>query len=347
MLRRGIWLTIPAVLVFGIGCGLMARASAEGQERKPIRAMTYNIQWFAENENPQRIANLKSVMTNIKPDIVALQEIQSRRALAQIFDSNWEFVIKDDPAQQQELAIAVRRPFKIESWELIFDSKTLDEGFPGNRDVLKAVVRTPDNDLVTVYSVHLKSRRGGRKSTDFQRQMQAGMLASYIAAKNERNAIVLGDFNDAPNDAAPNILETGDLLAKGGPTTPRLMVNLTDPLNDKDYVTIGLSRLFQGQDLNPIVPGARADNDRLRGQDYEFPRDVRVQQSFFDNILVSMGLRATSGQAVVYARADSIRGRGGRVTVNDQTGAVTYEQKGDRASDHQPVYFDFTITASN
>lgn len=339
------WLA-PAVLLLTVAGSVHAPAQGQGQGAKPeghVRVMTYNIQWFSEDANPQRIANLKSILDTARPDVVGLQEIQSIRALRQVFGSEWEIAGQDDARQNQELFIAVRKPYKIEKWELVFPSPTLDFAFPGNRDVLKATISTPDDKELVVYVNHFKSRRGGRMQTDSQRVMAAGLLAAYINAQTDKNEVVLGDFNDAPNDQAPNVLASGDLLTPGGPKPiERLLVNLIRPLADQDYVTIGLGDLYGGQrTFRPVSPGAKADNDRLRGKDYNFPGDVKVFQTCFDQIFVNPELATRAQVPVIYSNADSIRGDSGQTTIEGDR--VIYTRKGTQASDHQPVYVDLNL----
>ena len=87
----------------------------------------------------------------------------------------------------------------------------------------------------------------------------------------------------------------------------------------------------------PVAPGAKADNDRLRGKDYSFPADVKVTQSLFDQIFVSPVMAKGLESVSVYSRADALRGDGGRTSVDEATGRARYDEKGDRASDHLPV----------
>lgn len=343
-LRRSWLIPIVGALILASVPVVRAQVGQNGQTApvatRSARFMTYNIQWLAENENPDRIKNLKSVIGNIKPDILTVQEVASLKALRQVFDQNYEIAILDDPKEAQEVAVIVKKPWKIESSGLVFTDPQLDFAFPGKRDVMRAVVVNPNGDKLTVYSTHMKSRRGGRATTDPQREQHASLLAAFIKEKNESHVVIGGDMNDAPDDRSVNILETGDPKAPAGRVTPKLMVNVCDRLNEQDYVTIGMSFYFRGQALTPISRGAKADNDRLRGKDYEFPRDVKVRESFFDNILVSPPLfRVSPPTATVYGGADALRGRGGRVNVPD-SGPVEYVEKGDRASDHLPVYYD-------
>lgn len=317
---------------------------ADAQETAGLRVMTYNIQWFSEDANPERLANLRKVVAECAPTIVGVQEVQSKKALRQVFGDGWEIGMVDDPKEQQEVGIAVKKPYVLVSSDVVFPSPNLDSFFPGRRDVLRAVVQTPSGESLTVYVVHMKSRRGGRMSTDWQRESACGLLASYIAGqRNEPNVVVLGDFNDAPDDRSLNILESGDLLAKAGDNaaSQRLLVNVTAPLAAEDGVTIGMSDLFLGEALPPKVAGAAADNARLRGQDYRFPQDVKVPQAFFDNVLASLALAARVKGARVHSSVAALQGSKGRTTVADD-GSVTYDDKGDLASDHLPVVVDIS-----
>ncbi|MBS1721727.1 MAG: endonuclease/exonuclease/phosphatase family protein [Armatimonadetes bacterium] len=305
-----------------------------------VRVMTYNLQWFSEDANPKRIDNVRSVLAHIQPDVVALQEIESERALRQVFGNEFELGIIDVPDEHQELALAVRKPFSLVSTELVFSTPSLDEAFPGSRDVLKCLVQTPTGVPMTVYVVHMKSRRGGRLTTDSARESACGLLAAYLATRaKDENAIVLGDFNDAPDDRSLNVLESGDLAARAGDSvrTPSLLVNLADDAAKKDMVSEGLYKLFNGRPIDPVVRGAKADNDRLRGQDYDFPADVRVEQILFDQILVAPRM-AKGARLQVYSGEDALRGSPGRTTVNGNE--VSYDDKGDLASDHLPVWAD-------
>lgn len=312
------------------------------------RVMTYNIQWFHAGDDVIRIANIKQILADVKPNIVCVQEIEGKSALQQVFDSSWQIGIMDLPEEFQETGIAVRRPYVLESYDLVFRGKELDFAFPGSRDLFRSVIKTPAGKTLVVYSHHMKSRSGGRLQTDAQRQMAAGMIASYIENKKDENVILAGDMNDAPNDACANILESGNVLAKGGDEKKYdLLANLTEELSDNDYVSIGLHDLYTGGGISAKVTGAKADNDRLRGKDYRFPADVKVPQTFFDQIFCSPNLYARGGKAYVYDHAPALKGTRGRVKVSENatTGArtVEYLEKGSLASDHLPVFADIQI----
>lgn len=308
-----------------------------------IRVAAYNIGWYSENSNPKRNENLKSVISNLKAEVIALEEIQSRAALSQIFDNNWQIGIADEESEDQEVAIAVKKPNKLISSELIFKGEKFDYAFPGKRDLLRSVVELPNGTQLVFYTVHMKSRSGGRLQTDAQREMGAGLIAGYIAGQKDENSIVLGDFNDSPSDRSLSIFETGNLKAEAGHDGRKgpFLANLFEDLNDKDAVSFDLYSYYTDEDLEPYIKGAKADNDRLRGKEFRFPQDVKVPQILFDQILVSPRL-AIGAKAGVYAKADALRGDPGKQTRNAE-GRAVYRYKGSLASDHLPVYADLTV----
>ncbi|MBN8691076.1 MAG: endonuclease/exonuclease/phosphatase family protein [Armatimonadetes bacterium] len=328
-----------------LALGVTSSCAFAQQPTNNLRVMTYNIYWFAEDSNPERIANVKQILDTVKPNIVALEEIQSKKALEQIFDSKWSIGMADDPKEYQEPCIAVKAPYKLVKSELLFTSPALNFAFPGGRDVLRAEVLTPKGTTLVFYVCHLKSRRGGRWITDQQRELAAGMLAGYIAGQKNENSIVLGDMNDTPDDRSMNILETGNLLVKGGQeSVPNpLMVNLCEPLYRKNYVSLDLDRLFKGQPLAPVVMGAYQSNEELRGKEHKFPDDVKVVQTLFDQILVSPNLFPKHVKTDIYSGAEALRGSGSKVKVVEEPYSVTYTEMGTKASDHLPVFADFNI----
>lgn len=327
-------LFVATALCLGVSCIPQTRTDS-------LRVATYNIQWFSEDAHPERVTRLNSVLRSVNADVVGVQEVQSRKALTQIFDSSYTIAIMDEPDEDQEVALAVRKPYTVESYTTLFRGKELDFPFPGKRDVLWAVVVSPKGEKFSVYVVHNKSRGGGRMNTDPQRQMAMGMLAAWIAQRPKEQHIVLGDFNDAPDDVSLNILETGNLAVEGGrvATSKPLMVNLMEPLYDKDYVTLGLSKIFKGQPLDPIMGRAKSENERFRGKEYRFPDDVLTEGSLFDQILVSPGLAQRAGTPMIYSGLAALEGTWGRTTKDDKGNAV-YQEKGTGASDHLPVFVD-------
>lgn len=355
-----LWASVGvAVGLLTVGCALLGAGASEGvvsqasgweKASGKTRVMTYNLEWFNQGASEERLANIRSVLQNTAPDIVGLQEIEGKAALLKVFPaSEWELALLDDPQEFQEVALAVRKPYKIEGWEMVFPGQELDYAFPGKRDLLKVTVRTPNGKKLVVYVNHKKSRSGGRMQTDNQREMAAALISAYIAHAGDANVVYLADANDSPWDRSTNILESGNVLAKAGANNDySVLFNPTDALYAEDWTTIGVHSLYFGEaGVSAKVPGAREDNERLRGIDYRYPADVKVLQTFFDQVLVSPTLAAMGVTARVYDGEDALRGLRGRVRVNtdQQSGrrTVEYTEQGTIASDHVPVFADIQI----
>jgi len=345
MKREIHWTVILIPVLFALSTFMLLRwqcTPIEAQLSKVgLRVATYNVQWLSEDIHPQRAAHLRSVIRNLDADIVAFQEVENKSALENLLGKGWEIAIEDAPSERQELAIAVRKPLKIEHYEMVFDDSTFDSAFPGKRDVLRAIISNGHGVSIIVYSVHLKSRSGGRKQTDWQREWACALLASYLKKDSKALTVVLGDFNDTPDDAGPNILETGNLFAKGEMENESdiYFCNLTEPLFAKDGVSYGLYRRFRGVALSPRVPGARKENEKWRGKDYGYPDDLAVREILFDQILVSQKLKKLQiGEAQIYNKPDALRGSMSNERNLEKNGAT-----GTLASDHLPVFADFRI----
>ncbi|HRI42865.1 MAG TPA: endonuclease/exonuclease/phosphatase family protein [Fimbriimonadaceae bacterium] len=326
---------------------LLALAIAGSVFAQPSRArfVTYNIEWFGAEAAPERVQRIKNVVKSLDADVVALQEIQSLDALRQIFDDEWTLHGQDEPDEDQDVAIAVRKPFRVESAGNLFRAPELDEAFPGKRDVLQAIVVAPSGEKFRVYVLHNKSRSGGRIKTDRQREMAMGMLSAWIAGRPDDSHIVLGDMNDCPDDVSVNILESGNVRAPAGrhQWEKPLLVNLAEPLYDADGVTHGLYKLFKGEAMMEArVSGAKEENERLRDKEYRFPADVKVEPILFDQILISPNLSARAGPASIFASKDALEGEAGR-TEKDAAGKAVYRIKATRASDHLPVFVDIDL----
>lgn len=306
-----------------------------------IRVATYNIKFLDAGKLPDegnRQDKLRQVLELLEADVIGMQEIDDRAALEAVFSPiDWHLIIDDDSGNTQDLALAVRRPL-----EVIGVSPDLDAGddeflfaheantwFPKNRDVLAVRVRVPGEDTeFTVMVHHAKSRFGGRASTDFRREGASERMVQLLETDFHEDAfILLGDFNDAPDDRSLNILETGDPNATAGPEeiAGPFLVNLTEPLYAQGHVSFGRKSndVHNGQ-INTVDPGARDRNNQLRGT------DAHTGDQLFDQILVppQMLERYVAGSAAVF-----------------DVGLAAIGNNTNRASDHLPVFADFVFGA--
>ncbi len=81
-----------------------------------VRVATYNIKFLSTNVSGQgdRLEKLREVIELLEADVIGLQEIANRAALALVFPpSEWLIVIDDDSNNNQDVALVVRKPFSV------------------------------------------------------------------------------------------------------------------------------------------------------------------------------------------------------------------------------------------
>ena len=299
---------------------------------------TYNIQNLtaAALQTGDRAQKLRTIVQEIGADVFSLQEVADRQALEMIFPlSAWSVIIDDDSRDGQDLAVAVRKPWKPVGFDADLDAddrhflaseRAVESYFPNRRDGLVVpVIKDGLKSPVYIASVHLKSRRDGRKSTDERREGAARILAQRCKGRFQgKLAAIMGDFNDNPDDRSLNILETGVADTAAGPeeTDGALFANLCEPLVARDMVTEGCSPRDGGL-IEIVVPGSRQRNNQLRGTD-------RYSGAIlFDQILATPLLKKVwiKDSTQIYHKGIALQGPGFS-----------------RPSDHLPVYADFQLT---
>jgi Lamin Tail Domain len=149
------------------------------------------------------------------------------------------------------------------------------------------------------------------------------MIQVFERDFDEQDFILLGDFNDNPDDRSLNILKTGDPNAPGGPEEidGPFLANLTELLMAAGHVSHGKSAMdIVGDQINTLDPMSRQRNNVARGT------DQHTGMILFDQILIPVRMRDryVDGSAKVFNHAGALRG-------SEPT----------RASDHLPVFADF------
>jgi exonuclease III len=321
--------------------GIAAASSDGATQPSRLRLATYNIQNLtAESARTgDRIEKLRKIVADIGADVFALQEIADRQTAAFVFPaSEWHLVIDDDSPDAQDLAIAIRKPWKPIGFDSDLDAddqhflapdKESESFFPNRRDGLVVTVSSPDGKAsLVIVCVHAKSRRDGRSATDARREGAARVLAARIKAKFAGSPVaVMGDFNDTPDDRSLNILETGNPDAAAGPEEADgpLLTNLCEPLAVRDWASQGCKPQYVEKQTGWIdvrVPGSRARNNQMRGT------DRHSGPALFDQILISPSLKSAwiPGSTDIYRKPITLEGPGFS-----------------RPSDHMPVYADFAV----
>ncbi|MFQ5825127.1 MAG: endonuclease/exonuclease/phosphatase family protein, partial [bacterium] len=227
-----------------------------------IKIATYNIYFLDNGISIARKNNLQSVIKQLDADIIGFQEINNPAALRNILTEDYDIAMIDDPNEVQEVALAVRLPLKIKSYKYVFPDSIYDNAFPRKRDLLQVTVEGYDKGFVLLVH-YARSRTGGRLNTDKRREAASMLILDYIKSNLlEKNIILLGDFNDNPDDRSLNILEYGDKYVKGGIDTEEdsFLFNTTEHLLQKDICSYDYFMIYKdivSDRFDPIVKGSR------------------------------------------------------------------------------------------
>jgi len=319
--------------------GLLLGVPATGWSQVEVRVATYNIKFLSTSVQNQgdRLTKLRQVLDLLDAHVIGLQEIADRAALELLFPpGDWHIFIDDDSGQNQDLALVVRRTLTVngipadqdaDDQHFLFPGSSNDFSFPNRRDVLFAEVGVPNtNETFVVMVHHGKSRFGGRAVSEPRRVASAQALIQRLEQDfDEVDFILLGDFNDNPDDRSLNILESGSPASIGGPeeVAGPFLINLTEPLMVDGHVSHGRkSNELIGDLVDTIDPKSRDRNNDHRGD------NVNTGDILFDQILIppQMVEHYVVDSAHVFNHAVGARG-------NDTT----------RASDHLPVVATFVF----
>ncbi|MHC4270393.1 MAG: endonuclease/exonuclease/phosphatase family protein [Planctomycetota bacterium] len=308
-----------------------------------VNVATYNIKFLNSNVDQQgnRLQKLKDVIELLDADVIGLQEIDDRSALKKIFPENdWHIIIDDDSGENQDVALVVRKPFSVlgidpdlnaDDNNFLFPNSGNNSHFPDRRDVLSIEIKVPnENHTFFVMVCHAKSRFGGRADNDSRREGASRDIISILERDFEdRNYILLGDFNDNPDDRSLNILETGDPNVSAGPEEIQgpFMINLTEPLLVVGHVSHGRkSNDIIGDHVNTIDSESRRRNNENRGT------NVHTGDILFDQILIPPRMfdKYVQGSAQIFNHKVGVNGN-----------------NTNRASDHLPVSAEFVFDSSD
>jgi hypothetical protein len=270
-----------------------------------VRIATYNIRYLNVAIHADRADALQKVVSKLQADIIGLQEIDNKAALAAIFPpAKWTIVIDDKSGDNQDLALVVRKgitvllkdgsPLRYDADGTLLDRDKLflfpkaadNSGFPKRRDVLCLLVKLlHDAGQFHVMVHHAKSRYRGRAATAPRRAEASKQLIRKLdAAFDGKEFVLLGDFNDSPDDKSLNILETGTqhaVAAKEG-DEGAFLVNLTEPLFAvKVYILAGQSNMVGIYERIVGIPKAAEEVPGDVGRDVLLVRDVLKHLSAF------------------------------------------------------------------
>jgi endonuclease/exonuclease/phosphatase family metal-dependent hydrolase len=145
----------------------------------------------------------------VKADIIALEEVESLPLLdkfnTEYLDSRYKHRILIDSHDPRGIDVAVLSTypiFSIRSYR--HERNAAKKSWLFSRDCLEVTIDV-DGKILTLYVNHFKSMIGGRDETRKKRIEQSERVANIIdeqwgTLNYEGNFVVLGDFNDYPED---------------------------------------------------------------------------------------------------------------------------------------------------
>lgn len=163
----------------------------------------------------EKLKNITRVITAVggmqSPALVGLCEIENDSV---IFDltrrsplraQDYEYIVTNSPDERGiDVALLYQRhQFNLlehHEYEVIFQDKTTRP----TRNILHAVGKVINNDTLDVFVCHFPSRSGGQRETEPARMDAATLLRSKVDSlftiRENANIIIMGDFNDHPDD---------------------------------------------------------------------------------------------------------------------------------------------------
>ena len=198
-----------------------------------VRFATLNAWWLFDDQPPHQnwagqrndqswedsLAHVADAIVEINADVLALQEVEDRHAVKRLNallanrGKGYAFFwvgAGDDPFTGQDVAILSRFPSLTEpvrSYPAMQEDFHTNNGFPRVAALHKfmRVDLEVEGEPVTVFALHLKSKRGNQITSDGERLAQARMirrLVRPVLEKGRPNVVVMGDFNDSPGSPA-------------------------------------------------------------------------------------------------------------------------------------------------
>ncbi len=202
------------------GCS-QSLATTQKTESEQLKLVSWNIEHLADELNSgckprtkEDYAALQSYAKSLDADIVALQEVQSEKALARVFPpQQWQFVLSKRPDNEayecrgrdglkstpQRTAFAIKKSVKF---SIAQQFEKLALGNPGLRYGISIKLDDHPTQL-EILNVHLKSgcfvddyRKSDKKACNTFKQ-QAPKMENWVNTRIDggQSFVVLGDFN--------------------------------------------------------------------------------------------------------------------------------------------------------
>jgi len=231
LLGGGVMINFSSV---GIGTNTQFVNKKIDTNNTEVKLTTYNVEnLFDKIDDPNKedgppkdekaLKALAEILKQNNSDIVALQEVENKEVLEELLTlaglkDKYNVIVGKSDNRGIATALLISKKFPIKKVDIHQNDTTF------KRPPVEAIVELAPGFNVKIFSVHLKSKRGGIES-DIQRQKEAAKLIEY-AKKDDIPTILMGDFNDTPNSNTISIIKNNKF------TDTRQLDNLSKETNN-------------------------------------------------------------------------------------------------------------------
>lgn len=232
-------------------------------------------QWNSKNYK-KKLNNISKVISDVNPDIIALQEIESLQALMDLRKA-----LKMSGAYYKYYAIAKAKNTNIKNAILskipIDSSKEISVTSSRRyRNILEATFNI-DGEKLYIFVNHSKAKSG----SESKRIISAKALKKRLNELGDKNILLVGDFN-SDYDEYKNFLKSRKLNDTNGKTALQHTLQSVDE-NDNHITLHSLKHPYY---YNPWI---EIDKSRM------FTHKFRKYRHALDHILISSALHNKSG----------------------------------------------------
>lgn len=203
--------------------------------------------------NEKAVTMTARVIRDMRADILALVEIESRPVLTEFHDNIYTklsshrykhmMVIDGNDRRGIDVGIMTNDGFFIPSMRSHVDEENNGKKV-FSRDCPEYIIETPGGEKIAVLPNHFKSKYGGNNQTSKNKRIaQARFTAQYyerLLAEGIENVVVLGDLNDTPNSKELQpLLDTSLQEVTNHPAFTVFEFNVSDRNSDRGIGTFG------------------------------------------------------------------------------------------------------------
>jgi len=229
----------------------------------------------------EKLSNIAKVIVAVgewsPPALVGLCEIENRNTLYDLTKNtglqqlNYKFIhYESSDVRGVDVALLY-----LPEMFVPINSRPIRVSFPNStsttRDILYASGKIPNGDTLHIFVNHFPSRLGGELESEDRRETAANFLRTAVDSIFEIHAnaaiIIMGDFNDYPNDnSITKILKANPLpdnfnkISFGSSSEPQKLYNLAYKIHEEGKIGSYRHENEWGMLDQIIVSGALLDN---------------------------------------------------------------------------------------